>query len=214
MTMQKIHVAGAVWGPTGVLAAFLCGGLLTVPVAKAVPMPPTVTYTVAGSSGDFTLDFTVHNNTNQSLYFFGVLLPETDVTGSPSADWCGPCDTPWSNASNGGSNIVYNNNWILYNDTIGNIEPGTSLDGFTALDTAAVAPASIDWFAYTVDAGQGPYTGVGSFSISENPGFEGTATTTSTVPEPASISLFFTAIIGVGLTRRGKRSVDDSSALE
>jgi hypothetical protein len=141
---------------------FLAVGLLAVSVVKADPMPPTVSYSLAGSSSNWTLDFTVYNNTNQTLYFFGVLLPATDITGSPSGAWCAGCDTPWSNAPWGGSSVVYNNVWIG-----GSIGPETSLGGFTALDTADVAaPTSIDWFAWTSEevATEGPYTGGGNFN--------------------------------------------------
>lgn len=207
--------------PISSLWATFAVGLVAACVAKAGPIgPPTVTYTVTGSSNDWTLDFTVDNNTNQSLYLFGVLFPATDVTGAPSSDWCTSCNTPWSNAPDGGSSISYNNVWITSSGQIGAIDPGTSLGGFTALDTTDVAaPTSIDWFAFTFEGAEGPYTAGGNFNgafggcsangtppfscpATENPGFEGT----SAVPEPTSISLFFTGIVGIGLAARWKRS--------
>ena len=202
-------------------AALFGVGLLAASLASADPMPPTVTYTVTGSANDWTLDFTVDNNTNQNLYFFGVLLPATDETGAPNASWCTfpnpPCgsDTPWNNSGDGGSSISYNNVWL---SEFGTIPPGTSLGGFTALDlTDAVAPSSVDWFAYT-DAfytiGTPPYTGGGNFGGEYNPGFEGIASETSAVPEPTPTSLLLLLILGVGLAAKWKRSPDGSAALE
>lgn len=196
------HPISYVW-----LAIFSLG--LLASVAKADPMPPTVTYTVTGSSDDWALDFTVDNKTNQSLYFFGVLLPATDVTGAPSADWCTSpeCDTPWVNSPFGGSSISYNNVWITLS-TVGSIGPGNSLAGFRALDTTDVAvPTSIDWFAYTYPLGaEGPYTGGGNFNGTFNPGFEGIATQTSTVPEPTSISLLLAVVICFIVAARSRHS--------
>jgi len=147
----------------------------------------------------------VDNNTNQALYFFGVLLPATDVTGAPNSDWCGGCDTPWNNSSAGGSSISYDNVWINFISDVGAIPAGGSLDGFTALDTAdATAPTSVDFFAYTL--GDSPYTGGGNFSIAINPGFEGIASAVSQVPEPSSDGLLFAMIVGVALTAKWKRS--------
>lgn len=194
-------------------AAFLAVGLLAGSAAKADLGPPAVTYTVTGSPDNWNLDFTVRNYTNQSLYFFGVLLPTADITGSPSRHWCITCDTPWNNAAFGGSNISYNNVWITDVFSAWEIAPGTSLGGFTALDTAdIVAPTSIHWFAFTVNqGGEGDYTGGGNFFNTFVPGFEGS---TSPVPEPRSISLMFVIIGSVGLAARRRRSAAGSSAPE
>jgi hypothetical protein len=135
--------------------------------------PPTVTYTTTGSSGDYTLDFTVNNNTNQDLYFFGVLLSVPNVTGSPAS--FDPTTWPtWNNSAFGGSNITYNNNWIDFSDAGG--PAGSAITGFEVTIPDSVAPTSVNWFAYTVDdTGNSPYTGGGNFNSSENPGFEGIA---------------------------------------
>src|SRR5271154_4521613 len=89
--------------------------------------PPTVTYTVTGTSGDYTLDFTVDNNTNQDLYIFGVALSGRNIAGSPAGfdpnEW-----TTWNNSGFGGSNITYNNNWIDPTFTAG--PAGTAISGF------------------------------------------------------------------------------------
>jgi hypothetical protein len=133
---------------------FLVVGFLVTACSTArADDPPTVTYSVGGSSNDWTLDFTVDNNTNQNLYFVGVQLPATDVTGAPSSDWCvsPACDTPWSNSAQGGSSISYNNVWIIGGvGSVGSIDPGDALSGFTALDTTDLAsPTIVPWFAYT-----------------------------------------------------------------
>jgi hypothetical protein len=194
-------------------AAFLAVGLLAGSAAKADIGPPAVTYTVTGSPDNWALDFTVHNYTNQSLYFFGVSLPAADITGSPSSHWCTTCYTRWSNAAFGGSNTSYNNVWIAQVFSAWEVDPGTSLGGFTALDTADVAaPTSIHWFAYTLNqGGEGDYTGGGNFYSTFVPGFEGSA---SPVPEPRSIGLLFAVIGGVGLAAGWRRPAAGSSAPE
>ncbi len=131
--------------------------------------PPTVTYTTAGSSGDYTLDFTVNNNTNQDLYFFGVLLSVPIVTGSPTGFEPTVWST-WNNTPYGGSNINYNNNWI--DDSLSVFPAGTALSGFQVTVADAVAPTSVNWFAFTDG---NAYTGGGNFNSSANPGFEGIA---------------------------------------
>jgi hypothetical protein len=199
---------------TSRLLSFLAVGLMAVSIAEASPIPPSVTYAVSGSANDWTIDFSVDNDTNQNLYFFGVELPTTDVTGGPSSDWCTSCDTPWSNASGGGSSISYNNIWFLESAT-GSINPGDTLGGFTVLDTTDLAaPTSIPWFAYTsftYTAGSPLYTGGGNFDGDFNPGFEGLATSSSAVPEPSSMGLLFATIFGIGIAARWKRKYGPAS---
>jgi hypothetical protein len=169
--------------------------------------PIDVTYTVSGTSGDYTLDFTVTNNLvswpDQDLYFFGVALSGSDVTGTPG-DFNGDLVSTWNNFEYDGlgSDITYNNNWIS-----GNLYPATSESGFEALISDPTIPVTVNWFAWTTDAtpdGTDPYTGGENdnqnpgFSPGENVGFEGVASyvPSPTVPDGGSTM----ALLGVGLT--------------
>ncbi|MBZ5674246.1 MAG: PEP-CTERM sorting domain-containing protein [Acidobacteriia bacterium] len=167
---------------------------------------PIVTYTVGGSAGNWSLDFTVDNTTNQELYFFGVLLPVPDVTGSPTG-WYPTIWPTWSNSSFGGSSTVYNNNWVIVGFSPDAIGSGNSLGGFDALVTTPTAPASIRWFAFTCDnsffCSGNPYTGGDNFNTVDDPGFEGTA---SIVPEPSALLLTAAGITAVALRRRHSTS--------
>jgi len=148
--------------------------------------PPMVSYTVSGTSGDYTLDFAVNNNTNLDLFFFGVLLSSRNITGSP------PNFNPnnylsWNNSTPynyGGSDITYNNNWIV-DDNIAP-PPGSTTSGFDVTVSDAVAPTSMNWFAYAY-AGGAVYTGSGNFFLDNEPGFEGVAS--AATPEPSYLAV-------------------------
>jgi hypothetical protein len=145
--------------------------------------PPTVSYTVTGVSGDYTLDFTFNNNTNQDLYFFGVATSGT-ITGSAAGIGTYPS---WNNSSYGGSNINYNDVW--YDPSVTLFPAGTSLSGFDVTISDAVAPTSVNWFAYTNAGGGAAYSGGGNFYGGSgggvSTGFEGVAGTGSATPEPS-----------------------------
>lgn len=170
--------------------------------SSAVVAPITVTDSVAGSSGAWVHNFTVTNNlpNTNDIYFFGVSLGGNNIAGSPGV-WDGTVTSSWSNDSYGGSALNYDNIWLNFNST-GLITPGSSLSGFKALDTGAVAATSVPWFAY---AGHGYYYDVGCFHCGSNPGFEGVTTAGSgAVPEPASWALMVSGfgLMGAALRRR------------
>jgi hypothetical protein len=169
--------------------------------------PVDVGYTVSGSANDYTLSFSVTNNLNgtNDIYFFGVALPATDIVGSP-ASW-GPYangDNGWNNAAYGGNSTTYNNVWCC--NLSAGIVPGATASGFSILDTAdAVAPTSVDWFAFAYG---GTWTGGGNFFTDSNPGFQGDASTTvSATPEPSSLMLLGSGFVGLaGALRRKLRA--------
>ncbi len=154
--------------------------------------PPTVTYSVSGTAGDWAYDFTVTNNMavgEPELYFFGVLMAERNIYSSP-VNWNPDAQTSWRCTS-----IIYNNIWITpYNEIPSG---GGQLSGFKLYSTSQTAQTDVNWFVY--GSGGSIYSGSGYTNSASNPCFEGVATV---VPEPATMSLF--GLGGLLLARRRK----------
>lgn len=156
-----------------------------------------VSYTVSGTSGNYVLDFTVNNNIQegQEIYFFGVKLSDRNIISSPS----GFDPNSWSswgyNNYYGGSDTVYNNNWIGGPA----IQYGQSLSGFQVQIADEVAPTDVQWFAYGVGT---DYYGEEGFNHGYNPGFEGG--TSEAVPEPMSMAAL--GLGAVALLKRRRKS--------
>jgi hypothetical protein len=179
---------------------FLISFCLVALLAGNVYAAPIVSFSVSGSSGDWTLDFSVTNTLGDAnnIYFFGVQLPARDITASPTG-WDPDQWTSWNNSGYGGSSINYNNNWISFG---GEILNGQTLSGFGVHDTSATAPDSVPWFAY---AAGGTYLGNDHFHTDGNPGFEGVAGS-SRVPLPPTVLLLGSGLLGLAGWRRLKKS--------
>ena len=170
-------------------ALALASAMTALMLARASASASTVdvSYTVSGSPGDWTYDFTITNNIGgtNDIYAVVIPLPSSDsIIGSPSGwggvgtfahlEWC------------------YNGNCGFFGTT--NLAPGQTLSGFLVQDTSLSAMTSVQW---TVFAEGGTYTGSDNINPNNpgNPGFTGTATT----PLPAALPLFATGLGGLGL---------------
>jgi hypothetical protein len=168
----------------------LCCFLVVMAIVPSSSKVPGVSYTVTGSSGNWTLDFSVTNNLPSALnqlgiYFFGVELDARDIVGTP-AGYDPDVWTTWDNTPYGGSSIVYNNNWLGVSAS-GGIPQGSTLSGFQVHSISSAMPSSVPWFAWAYGIGSDYYTGGDPYLFSlNNPGFEGTATP---VPEPGLLQL-------------------------
>jgi len=186
----------------GLAAGIVLMFALSAPHANADAVG--VAYTVTGSANNWTLDFTVTNNipaaADEKIYFFGVDISPTDVTGIP-AGW-GQYGSTWNTSTGGegiGDNITFPDAWITGSTGVAS---GASLSGFEVLDTAAMAPTDVAWFAYGIG---GDYTGDWNyFGNLRNPGFQGDSSisSTPTIPEPSTNVLMLTGLGLLGLMRK------------
>jgi hypothetical protein len=180
--------------------------LALLSAAVTVQAQPVVTYSVSGSSGDYTLDFTVNNTTpgtqGQDIYFLGVYDPNGTVSGIPTGDYS--LYGAWNpyQFGQGGADIPYNLSWLDGEDS--DLPTGTTVSGFDVLDTSSTAPTSVDYYAcgFGYNGVVETYTGPGNLGPRDtNPLFEGVAV--STVPEPTTLAL--AGLGGVALLLRKRK---------
>jgi hypothetical protein len=158
---------------------------------------PVINYTVSGTSGDYTLDFTINNTTPGTqgfdIYYFGVLVDGV-ASGSPQAYNSSYYPTIHILQADGPAyNWPFNNVWIDPSDST--LPTGMTLSGFEVSDTDHSAPTSVQYFAFGENNGL-IYTGPGAVPDSSNPSnplFVGNAVVA--VPEPTTLSI----IVGVSV---------------
>jgi hypothetical protein len=156
---------------------------------------PVVNYTVSGTSGNYTLDFTINNTTPGTqgfdIYFFGVLVDGV-ASGSPSGYNSSYYSTIHAVEADGPAfNWPFNNTWIDPTDTA--LPTGRTLSGFEVSDIDQSAPISVQYFAFGENNGV-VYTGPGEVPDSSNPSnplFVGN--TIAVVPEPTILSIIAVA---------------------
>ncbi|HNC23022.1 MAG TPA: hypothetical protein PLU52_02360 [Opitutaceae bacterium] len=181
----------------------LSSSLALVAVVGLRAEPVNVSYTVTGTSGDYTLNFSITNNISagQHLYFFGTKLGGAGITASPSG-WDPSMWSIWNPTTYGGSgpNINFNNNWIdLSINSGGGLAFGDTLSGFSVHILDAAAPEFVDWFAYSYgDYYQGPF----DFNNTYNPGFTNAAHQASAPDAASTLGLLGAAFAGLALLRR------------
>ena len=186
---------------------FTVAAVLLLGIRTTQANPLDVSYTLSGSAGNWTFDFSVANNLggNQDVYIFGVRVPGTQ-TGYPGnfEQCCG--GEGWNNAYYGGSDITYNNNWEDNNFPLSpGILPGQTLSGFDVVDAYSPLPSSVFWFAY--GDGTSPYTGGGNFWSDTNPGFEGVAVV---APEASTWAMLLVGFAGLGFAGTRLRVANDA----
>lgn len=166
---------------------------------------PTVTYTVSGTAGDYTLDFTVQNNLSTAnypggyIYAFGVNPENSDsITASPGAFTdANPYNTDTSTPVVG-PNIQYDDNW-----SGGDIPDGQALSGFDVSYGGTTAPTSVEWFSFAdVPGGNYPTGGDNLDGSHTTPLFDGTATEASVPDGGSCLAMLAAGVAALGALKR------------
>jgi hypothetical protein len=177
-----------------IIGGIFFGSIFSFAISLAQAAPVEVSYTISGSAGNWTYDFSVTNNLGgtNDIYLLTVKLPATNVTGSPGGWHFEPGDVDFNFSFFGSSSTLYNDPWFA--DT-SHIFTGQTLSGFLALDASTAPLTTVPWLIFALNSDT--YLGPGCFHCGSNPGFEGVANAVST-PLPASLPLFASGLAALG----------------
>ncbi len=192
------------------VAIFLCAAAISPLMVRAATV--NVSYTVTGSPGDWTLDFSITNNYSlASVFQFHTLV-----------NWGGDVHSPanWTSSANsfnfqqyGASSTVYNLSWFNshYNPiSIGPgydppflVGPGETLSGFQPLHVLdQQAPFSVKWLAWAYSTDPHfpslPCLENCVYTEPQQIVFEGVSSTLNPVPVPPTVVLFGGGLVGLG----------------
>lgn len=211
----------------------LCALVLTLLLATsahAAYAPADVSYTATGSAGNWTLDFTFHNNLINSqnapgdfiFYKMGVSLPGSAIIESPFAynpsGAVGEYNHVWTFQQIGWTNA----NVMLF--------PSSSLDGFLVRSSETLPPSIIPWFmigSAQDDNGRVGFHSRGMYTGGVAPGvrggqlrpmFEGIANGTLTlapvgltpVPLPPAVILFGAGLLALWAWQKWAKNANGS----
>jgi PEP-CTERM motif len=178
------------------VAAISLGGL-TQPASATVTGPPASDFQVIEScvvSNGCSGTFDVINNTGTtdgSWYVWGFVVnnPFVRGAGTTQTDWTASTCTNGSSCTGGEDNFQYSNTNGASSDFANDVGPGQSSDLFTFNSQEPASPVTLD-----VTDGNGHNTTVNL------------STSDQSVPEPVSLALFGTGLLGLAGVVRRRRS--------
>lgn len=164
---------------------------LAMGFAASNAVADSASYTLSGSAGNWTLDFTFVNDlgvNDLDIYFVGFNLPGATYISSPSG---------WSDYGGyAGYGVTPLNYGVSIPDMIQN---GESLGGFKILSSSLSAPTSVGWFAMHYDWAHD--------GVSGNPVFYGDATVAvAAVPEPETYAMLLAGLGLLGFVARRRKA--------